>query len=53
MDDLKKSHVDKKVVEDIIRQLNKKIWKESPLTTAQEKLLEYLGLTLDYTKKAK
>ena len=51
VDDLKISHVDKKVVEDIIGLLNKKFGKESPLTTTRGKALEYLGLTLDYTKK--
>jgi len=53
VDDLKISHVDKKVIEDIIKQLNEKFGKESPLTTAQGKLLEYLGMTLDYMTKGK
>ena len=41
----------KDVVEGIIKSLNKKFGKESPLTTTRGKALEYLGLTLDYTKK--
>jgi len=51
VDDLKISHVSKDVVEDIIARLNKKFGKESPLTTNRGKVLEYLGLTLDYSKK--
>jgi len=53
VDDLKISHVDKKVVEDIIGLLNKKFGKESPLTTTRGKVLEYLGMTLDYSTKGK
>jgi len=36
---LKISHVDKKVVEDIITHLNNKFGKESPLSTTQGKVL--------------
>jgi hypothetical protein len=53
VDDLKISHVSKDVVEGIIARLNKKFGKESPLTTSRGKILEYLGLTLDYTEKGK
>jgi len=53
VDDLKISHVNKKVVEDIIGLLNKKIGKESPLTTTRGKVLEYLGMTLDYSARGK
>ena len=38
MDDLKISHVDKNVVENIIKSLEKKFAKESPLVTAQGKV---------------
>jgi len=48
-DDLKISHVD--IMEGIIKSLNKKLGKESPLMTMRGKVLEYLVLTLDYTKK--
>ena len=34
LDNLKISHIDKKVIEDMIKQLNEKLGKESPLTTA-------------------
>ena len=40
-------------MEDIIARLNKKFGKESPLTTSRGKILEYLGLTLDYSKKGR
>jgi len=53
VDDLKISHVSEDVVEGIIAHLNKKFGKESPLTTSRGKVLEYLGLTLDYSQKGK
>ena len=40
-------------MENIIAPLNKKFGKESPLTTSRGKVLEYLGLTLDYSEKGK
>ena len=52
LDDLKISHIEKKIIEDIIIWLNdKKFGKESPLTTMNGNVLEYLGMTLDYTTK--
>jgi len=53
VDDLKISHIDKNVVEDIIRLLNEKFGRESLLTSTRGKVLEYLGMTLDYTTKGK
>jgi len=53
VDDLKISHIDKKVVEDIIKLLNEKFGRESPLTTTRGRVLEYLGMTLDYSTKGK
>jgi len=47
VDYLKISHVDKYVIEDIIRQLNAKLGKQSPLATTHGKVLEYYGMTLD------
>ena len=49
VDDLKISHVEENVIEDIIQCLNERFGKESPLTTSG-KVLEYLGLTLNYSK---
>ena len=45
------SHVDKKAVEYVIKQLNVRFRKESPLCTRCSKVLEYLCMTIDYTKK--
>ena len=44
VDDLKISHVDPKVVKDVIEKLEKKFWQESPLVTSQGKTIEYLGM---------
>jgi len=49
MDYLKISHLEKKVVQEIITCLNNKFGRESPLTTMHRKVLEYLGMMLDYT----
>ena len=40
-------------MEDIIAQLNTKFGKESLLSTTLVKVLEYLGMTLDYSTKGK
>jgi len=41
------------VVDDIIKRLNDKFGKEGPLTSTSGKILEYLGMTLDYSCKNK
>jgi len=53
MDDLKISHMDKNILENVIKSLEKKFGKESPLVTARGKVLEYLGMMLDYCIKGK
>ena len=53
VDGLKISHIDKNIVEDIIWLLNEKFRKESLLTTTRGKVLEYLGMMLDYMTKGK
>ena len=53
VEDLKISHVDKEVVENVIENLEKKFGKESLLVTARGKVLEYLGMTLHYRLKGK
>jgi len=53
VDDLKISHVDPKVVNDIIKRLEEKFRQESPLLTSQGKTVEYLGMCIDYTVKGK
>ena len=52
VDNLKISHVEKDV-EDVINRLSKRFGKESPLTTNRGKVLEYLGLTIDYSVRGK
>jgi len=51
VNDLKISHVDKNVVENVLKLLIKNSGKDSPLTTTRGKVLEYLGMTLDYMTK--
>jgi len=46
---VKISRADRKVVDDIIMCLGNKFGKEDPLTATQGKVLEYLGMMLDYT----
>ena len=53
VDDLKISHVNKDVVENILKKLNDKFGQESPLTTCRGKVLEYLGMKIDYRQKGK
>ena len=53
MDDLKISHVEEEVVEDIIRALNNKYGNESPLTVHRGPIQEYLGMTINYSVKGK
>jgi len=51
VDDLKISHVEKRVVDHVIDKLNKRFGEYSPLSTSTGKKLDYLGMTLDYTTK--
>jgi hypothetical protein len=51
VDNLKILHAPRKVIEDIIAQLDNKFGKEIPLTTACGKVLEYLSMMLDYSTK--
>ena len=53
VDDLKISHISQHVVEDILRKLTEKFGQDSPLTTSRGKVLEYLGMKIDYWKKGK
>jgi len=49
--DLKILHADKEVVKDILKQLATKF--SAPLTTNRVKVLENLGMRIDYCKKGK
>ena len=53
VDDLKISHVDTKVVTDVINTINAEFGKEAPITINRGKVLEYLGMTLDYSTPGK
>jgi len=53
VDNLKISHADKNVVENILKKLNDKFGQESPLTTCRGKVLEYLGMKIDHRQKGK
>ena len=53
VDDLKISHVDKDVVEEIIMALNDKYGKETLISVHRGPIQEYLGMTIDYTSKGK
>ena len=48
VDNLKLLHVIKDVEEDILNKLNNKFVKESPHLTCRGKVLEYLGMKIDY-----
>ena len=53
VNDLKVWHVEKDLVEDILKKLNEKFGKESPFEARRGKVLEYLGITLDYRERGK
>ena len=53
VNDLKISHMEKRVVDHVIDKLNKRFREYSPLSTSTGKKLEYLGMTLDYMTKGK
>jgi hypothetical protein len=53
VDDLKISHVCKDVNTDIIKRINEEFGKEFPITITRGKVHNYLGMTLDYSKKVK
>jgi len=51
--ELKISHVDHKLVNDIIKKFEAKFGQESPLVTSQGKTIEYLGMCIDTMVKGK
>jgi hypothetical protein len=52
-DDLKVSHVNQAVLENIINLLNKRYGKLDPLTVTRGDVHDYLGMTLDYSVSEK
>ena len=53
VDDLKISHVDQAVVDDMIQKLEQRYAKETPLTIKRGDVHEYLGMKIDYSQKGK
>jgi len=53
VDNQKISHVDKAVVEEILKKSKAKFGQESQLTTSCGKVLEYLGMKINYQQKGK
>ena len=53
VDDLEISHVDEEVVEEVIRGLNDRYGKETPISVHMGPVQEYLGMTTDYRVKGK
>ena len=53
VDDLKLSHVDQAVLEDVAEKLNDKYGKEAELVVHRGKVHEYLGMTIDYSEDGK
>jgi hypothetical protein len=49
VDDLKLSHLNQQVLEDLIETLDERYGKITPLTVTRGDIHEYLGLTLDYS----
>ena len=53
VDDLKISHQDSRVVDDILHQLNERYGKESPLVVTRGRVHEYLGMKMDFSTTGK
>jgi hypothetical protein len=49
VDDLKILHVDTKVVDSLIDDLDREFGKETPLSKSRGKIHDYLGMTLDFS----
>ena len=53
VDDLKISHVDPKVVDSVIEEIEEEFGQEAPLSKTRGKVHEYLGMRIDYSKPGK
>jgi hypothetical protein len=53
VDDVKAPHVEESVVEDLISKMQEEYGKEAPLTVSRGKVLEYLGMKIDYNNTGK
>ena len=53
VDDVKISHVDESVVEDLVSKMQEEYGKEAPLTVNRGKIQEYLGMKIDFSNENK
>jgi len=53
VDDLKISHVNQAVLDDLLGKINGRFGKETPITVSKGKVHEYLGMTIDYSENGK
>ncbi|CAJ1950718.1 unnamed protein product [Cylindrotheca closterium] len=53
VDDLKISHVEQEVLDDLADKLSERYGKEAPLTIQRGEVHEYLGVTIDFSEKGK
>ena len=53
VDDLKISHVEQDVLEELVTKLQNRYGKEAPLTVQRGDIHEYLGVKMDFSKKGK
>ena len=53
VDNLKISHKDESVVEQVLKNINEEFGKESPLTITRGYIHKYLGMTIDYSSPKK
>jgi hypothetical protein len=53
VDDLKISHIDSTVVDQILVDLNERYGEDAPLTVTRGKLHDYLGMTIDFSMDGK
>jgi hypothetical protein len=53
VDNLKMSHMDANVVNDLIDQIDSKYGKERLITMLRGKVHDYLGMTIDYSESGK
>jgi hypothetical protein len=53
VDDLKVSHVEQAVLEDIASRIDKKYGQQTPIVVHRGKIHDYLGMTIDYSEEGK
>jgi Reverse transcriptase (RNA-dependent DNA polymerase) len=53
VDDVKASHIEESVVEDLISKMQEEYGKDAPLTVSHGKVLEYISMKIDYSNTGK